>query len=309
MHVCPWNFSKLMEPVCTNAFVGPQHDDILGAQWSYGDPLENNDTPATATDLGLLQEGLTTLTDVSCNSALDNDWYQFSVGAPAALSVTMTPVGTTYLQGPEGGTCSTGTSTNSLVTNDLGVSLHDLGGAMLASANTNPAGIADTIPAMILPVSASTFRIEVFPGIANGIQLYRLDIAILPLASGSSVGSGCGSPGPTPVLSTTNPVLGTNTILTVSNAKPDCSGLVVASYGTASPSPLGSGCTAWVDLASCFVVNAFTTNGAGTWAVTMALPPNPGLGGTDVAIQAVVLTGSPPLGFDLSNGLSAQLGY
>ena len=307
-HVCPWNFTKLMEPLVSNAFDGPQHDDIQGAQWGYGDSFENNDTQATATDLGFLPEGLTTLTDVSCNNASDNDWYAFATAGPHALTVTMTPIGFSYLEGPEGGSCSTGAATNSLVANDLGVSVHDASGAAIATSNASAAGLPETIPAFSLPGSG-TFWIRVFPGATSDIQMYKLDVTILPIASGSSVGAGCGSGTTIPILATTTPVLGLTTSITVTNAKPNHSGSLVASYGVASPSPLGSGCTAWVDLASFFVVAAFATSGSGSWTLNMPLPLNPALGGIDVALQAVVFSPASALGIDVSNGLSCQIGY
>jgi hypothetical protein len=308
-HVCPWNFTKLMEPLVSNVFDGPQHDDILGAQWYYGDASENNDAQATATDLGVLPEGTTTLADLSCNGASDTDWYAFTVTGPHALTVTMTPIGLTYLEGPEGGSCSTGAATNSLVANDLGVSVHDANGAAIATANAGAPGSPETIPGFALPASGSTFWIRVFPGAVNDIQMYQLAVTIQTVASGSSVGSGCGSGGTIPVLATTNPVLGLTTSITVSNGKPNHSGSLVASYGIASPSPLGSGCTAWVDLASFFVVATFATNGSGSWTLNMPLPLNPALVGLDVALQAVIFSPTSPLGIDVSNGLSCQIGY
>jgi Matrixin len=307
-HVCPWNLTKLMEPIVTNVLDGPQHDDVQGAQWNYGDRFENNDSQATATDLGTLAGGTTTLTDVSCNSAFDADWYRFDVPASSGVTATLTPIGSTYLQGPEGGSCSTGTSTNSLAANDLGLSIHDQAGTALATANAGGAGVADTVPPFALP-AGSTFWVRVFPGTTNKVQMYKLDLTILPIASGASVGSGCGS-GPTiPVLSTTNPVLGLTTSITVTNAKPSHAGALVASYGTAAPSPLGMGCTAYVDLATFFVLAQFGTNAAGFWTMTMPLPSNPALGGLDVALQAVVYSPTSPLGIDVSNGLNAQIGY
>ena len=46
-----------MEPFVSTAYVGPQTDDTLGAQRHYGDFYENNNTAATATDLGVFNEG------------------------------------------------------------------------------------------------------------------------------------------------------------------------------------------------------------------------------------------------------------
>jgi hypothetical protein len=56
-HVCPSDGTKLMEPVISTSFDGPQHDDIRGGQHQHGDPYEQNDTPATAVDLGPITIG------------------------------------------------------------------------------------------------------------------------------------------------------------------------------------------------------------------------------------------------------------
>ncbi len=46
--------TKLMEPFISFAYLGAQHDDILGAQYLYGDDRERNNSRATPTDLGNL---------------------------------------------------------------------------------------------------------------------------------------------------------------------------------------------------------------------------------------------------------------
>ena len=73
-HVCPVEQTKLMEPIASLAFDGPQHDDILAINRNYGDPLEHNDTTGTATDLGALSAGTTMIDTVSMDGTSDQDF-------------------------------------------------------------------------------------------------------------------------------------------------------------------------------------------------------------------------------------------
>jgi hypothetical protein len=179
-HVCPVNQTKLMEPFVSTAFTGPQHDDTLGGQRQYGDARENNDSSGGATDLGGLPNGVTTLSDSGTDNNVDPDFFRFTVPAGKQAAVTLTPVGFTYLEGPQNGdgSCTAGSSFDSLVLNDLGVQLLGTDGAtVLASANANPAGVPESIPVTVLPGGGSFF-VRVNPGPANQVQLYTLGIDI-----------------------------------------------------------------------------------------------------------------------------------
>jgi hypothetical protein len=92
-HVCPLNDTKLMEPVLSLAFEGPQFDDILGAQRWYGDSHEPNETPGTATPLGAFAAGGHFFEDLlSVDGAADVNVYSFSVtGLANTPTVTVRP--------------------------------------------------------------------------------------------------------------------------------------------------------------------------------------------------------------------------
>src|SRR5690606_21210921 len=47
-HVCPVQNTKIMEPFITSSYFGPQHDDIRGVQYFYGDVAEPDNSPAQA---------------------------------------------------------------------------------------------------------------------------------------------------------------------------------------------------------------------------------------------------------------------
>ena len=139
---------------------------------------------------------------------------------------------------------------------------------------------------------------------AGQVRVYRL-----PLASGSVIGAGCAATSPIPVLTSASPVLGTSTNIMLTNASPNHAGALVASFGVAVPSPLGGGCTAYVDLASFFEVATISTSAAGSWTFSMPVPSSPSSAGVDLVLQAVIFATTGPLGADVTNGLNAQIGY
>ena len=180
-HVCPVDQTKLMEPFATTVFDGPQHDDVQAGQRGYGDHHEDNDDITGATDLGGPPLGLTlTEGDVSIDDFSDDDYYSVSVADGSRISVTVTPVGSTYLSGPQNsdGSCSSGTSFNSLIQSDLGQEL--IGpdqSTVLASAAGNPAGVAESIFNLNLTAGAGQYYVRVF-GNVNTVQLYELSVTV-----------------------------------------------------------------------------------------------------------------------------------
>ena len=178
-HVCPVNFTKLMEPFATTAFDGPQHDDILAGQRGYGDRYEQNDTIGEATDLGALTGGVgVTEVDVSVDGSGDVDYYRVEVENNTLLTVTITPIGSTYLSGQQNsnGSCSAGTSFDSLTQSDLSVEIIGTDqSTVLASATGNPAGVAESIVDLDLIDGAGTYYIHVF-GDSDAVQLYDMSI-------------------------------------------------------------------------------------------------------------------------------------
>jgi hypothetical protein len=178
LHVCPTSQTKLLEPFISVAYDGPQQDDILNAQRHYGDRLEDNDTAGTASSLGALGNGVNNLADdVSCDDNSDVDYYSFSVAGAKEIAVTMTPIGTTYNEGPQTNPCGTGSPFNALIVNNLDVDILDTNGStVLASGNTQPAGSAETALAVV--GGAGTYYARVNPGSTNNVQRYQLSINI-----------------------------------------------------------------------------------------------------------------------------------
>jgi hypothetical protein len=183
-HVCPIDESKLMEPFLSTRFDGPQHDDILGANRGYGDVNELNNVPPDGTDLGVLP--VYTATNLSIDDLSDADVYRFSVGSSSQLDVTVTPLGSTYLEGPQGwdGSCSTGALFDSLSQQDLAVEVLDTDAStVLGRGDLYPAGFSEELVAIPIP-EAGQYFVRVSGDSAGRAQLYTLDLAVAVDASG-----------------------------------------------------------------------------------------------------------------------------
>lgn len=189
-HVCPVNQTKLMEPFLSTAFDGPQLDDILAANRGYGDSLEHNDSPGTASGLGTFSPGDTVmLGNRSVDDNSDPDFLSFTVGSGTNASVTINPLGSTYLSGPQNanGSCSAGTNFNALNRQDLGLEILDTNGTtVLASANATGAGGSESLSNVALP-GAGTYFVRV-DGPNNEAQLYEFDLGIGATGGGANVG-------------------------------------------------------------------------------------------------------------------------
>lgn len=197
-HVDPINSTKMMEASVTTSpsFDGPQFDDILIAQRQYGDPYEKggrNDTAPTASDLGLLGNLSNSLISQWSNAnnptnarsianTSDADYLKFTLTSAKNVSFTLTPFGTTYTQGPQGGATS---SYNAAAAGNLTFALYDTNGtSVLANVNATGLGGAETVTANNLP--AGTYYLRV--GESSGsIQPYNVaatisSAVVVPLA-------------------------------------------------------------------------------------------------------------------------------
>jgi serralysin len=197
------NSNQLMEPFLDTSFDGPQFDDILGVQRMYGDALEKggrNNTAATATSLGFIAAGGTASRGIHANTtavapshfdfisidgSTDVDYFSFSVAQFSSVTLTLTPKGPTYNEGPQGGAQSAFVTS---ALNDLTLELFDTNGvSSLAFTNSTGAGSAEIISDFALP-GAGTYYAKV-AGLFDQIQMYRLDVAVqlIPEPSGLAV--------------------------------------------------------------------------------------------------------------------------
>jgi hypothetical protein len=197
-HVCSNDAAFLMEPLLSTFFDGPRHDDIRAIQRHYGDPRENDNTSATAVDLGTPTPGVaitnfctlpaplsgsnppnTSNCSVDANGELD--WLKFTVTKPSTASVTVAPAGFTYDDNNETFSgCPSGLKTNSLAITNLAVQLYAPNGTtILATAEAAAIGLSETLTDIAL-VSAGTYFIRVYESSATQTQsqLYTLSLLV-----------------------------------------------------------------------------------------------------------------------------------
>jgi hypothetical protein len=191
-HVLPVDQTKLMEPYLTTSFDGPQFDDILEAHRRYGDQWEQgsgNDSVATATNLGSLSQGQSVAigsdavdsrvvmgdTDfISIDDDSDQDFFRFQVSGSSIASLTLWPLGPSYLSGPEGASTSL---LDASALSDLSLTILDRDGTtVLAMANDGGLGAAEVLTNVALP-AAGEYYIRV-AGAQNTAQFYQLEVLL-----------------------------------------------------------------------------------------------------------------------------------
>lgn len=190
-HVIPTNSTKLMEPYLNTNFDGPQDDDIRGAQRYYGDPYEVNGTTATATPVDLTNTNLVILNMASLDRTADVDFYRLTVPPSRRITVTVTPIGSQYSVGPEGGSTTT-IDTRRIQNLQLELRASN-GTTTLASATGNGVGVAEQIPNYLLPPAGGTFyaRVSSGTGSTDDVQRYEIRFQTTTLPQGDVDGSGC----------------------------------------------------------------------------------------------------------------------
>jgi hypothetical protein len=178
LHVCPVQQTKLMEPFVSTAYDGPRHDDIRNAHRFYGDVNEPDNDAGSATDLGALAIPSSVTVGPTAGAAIANgsvisidangeqDYFRFSVSGPAQVSVTLTPIGLTYLDDVQNctgsGNCCSTTSTDSLAQANLGVEVLATNGAtVLGSASSQPTGVVESLSNVFL-TAAGEYYVRVF---------------------------------------------------------------------------------------------------------------------------------------------------
>lgn len=180
LHTIPVDGTKLMEPTASFAFLGPQHDDILGVQSLYGDDAENDDAKANATDLGELANGLQLIDGQSINAEGDDDWFTFSVPSAGKISIVLEPVGKQYSVGNQGGTTA---PVDTLRNMDLSFQVLDGNGTVLANVNQTGAGEIESINDLDL-LDAGNYSIKIAGQGTAGVQLYSLSLRVSGVSSG-----------------------------------------------------------------------------------------------------------------------------
>ncbi|MBA3726809.1 MAG: matrixin family metalloprotease, partial [Armatimonadetes bacterium] len=180
-HMMSNNSAQLMEPILQTSIDGPQNDDIQGGQYTYGDWLENNDNNAGRTDLGNISNGQEVL-NLAVERPSDQDWLKVNVSAGVAITITATPVGALYNEGPQGGGQQ---PRDSRAINNLRISAYEPDGTtLLGTSDTGATGQPEVLANIVPSNGEARIKIDVSTT-ANDIQRYRLTFNLT--ASGETV--------------------------------------------------------------------------------------------------------------------------
>ncbi|MEO1497310.1 MAG: matrixin family metalloprotease [Planctomycetota bacterium] len=205
-HIVSNDADFLLEPTINVGFDGPQHDDLRGIHWLYGDAFEKgvarNEIAPLATPLGDLAVGgslsigaggtgavvdLGETDFVSISNENDTDFFSFTIDSPISLDAVMTPRGATYNQGSFFDTTRT---------SDLELAIFDADGvSVLAESASGAAGVAEGVAGVALAQPGVYYaRVQSQSDTADQIvQFYQLDVSATslgPALPGDFDGSG-----------------------------------------------------------------------------------------------------------------------
>ncbi len=198
-HVCPDVRRMLMEPLLSSQFDGPQQDDIRGVHALYGGSEEPNDANGSARLLTPLGSGFrspstlpSTPTNLapadarrtSIDRAADVDFYELRLTSSRLMTITVTPIGSTYPSGPQTNACTAATSIAGASQANLALEvlrMNAQGSAQsIGTVNLRGVGVAESFNVFLaLEGSApGRFFIKVFStGTFVGPQLYNLTVS------------------------------------------------------------------------------------------------------------------------------------
>ena len=190
-HVVPCNNLFLMEPFLSTAFDIQQIDDIRNANRNYGDRFAGNNSAANARDFGnltspsprsIIERTLSTNGTTGPNNT-DEDWFRFTTSSTQNIVISVTPIGGSYINGPQSGACNGTTSTvDAARAGNLNVELRSSDGTtVILTAASAAAGSTETLTANARP--AGTYTVRVFDVGSNSsanqiVQLYDLSIRV-----------------------------------------------------------------------------------------------------------------------------------
>ncbi|MEL6104953.1 MAG: hypothetical protein AAFU85_02900, partial [Planctomycetota bacterium] len=169
-HSEPINNTKLLEPLISVAFFGPQEDDYHTAHTLYGDALEPNDSRAFPHSLGALQNEFVQLTDLSIDGNNDIDVIQFDSLLESEITISLQPTGSTYFVGPQFGIP---VQVDRDQEADLGFRVVNELGQILVEVDDMGLGGSEVLSSFA--IERGSHFIEVFGG-GGDTQLYNLDI-------------------------------------------------------------------------------------------------------------------------------------
>ncbi|MEM7386494.1 MAG: matrixin family metalloprotease, partial [Verrucomicrobiota bacterium] len=181
-HVCPIDQTKLMEAFLSTRFEGLQPDDLYSLQKLYGDGLENNDSVATASDIGVVGAGGLESSILSLDHSEDKDYLMFHTAEPnPTISVSVKPLGGSYPEGPEvsEGVCGSVTTFNAGSQRDLLFSLYGpSSGRLIGPVDEGGFGSAETV-VRSLNSGTGPYFLLIEGDAADRLQLYTVELETL----------------------------------------------------------------------------------------------------------------------------------
>lgn len=185
-HVCPVNETKLMEPLISLGFRGPQFDEYQSLQRQYGDVLEdhsddrNNDSYLRATPLDLVKGGELEIPRLSIDDNSDVDYFKVDLLAGQLISFSVTPGEGSYMEGGQiGEDCSGDELFDSTRIHNLRLDLVSSNGStVLASSNSAGLGEVEMLENAEIVLDGA-YYIRVNGGNANAAQLYQLEVQLV----------------------------------------------------------------------------------------------------------------------------------
>lgn len=186
-HVCPLDRTKLMEPIATTSFRGPQIDELQSLQTLYGDrfedrPARNNDSIANAFPFSISGGETRVFDPASLNSSFDTDYYQFTSTGDQEVTVALLPRGRRYLEGgqndPNGpSNCSSGRIFDGRRQQNLAIRIFDPSGLAIAVMDDAIIGEEEVLESSFLPEEGQ-YTVEVSGIDGEGAQLYALEVSL-----------------------------------------------------------------------------------------------------------------------------------
>ncbi len=186
-HVIPENGTKLMEPSLVTIIDGPQEDDIRAVTFLYGDQYEPNNALNEEFFLGgPLNDPATNgvlvleVPEASLERSDSKDFYGFTAFAGVPIALRVEPVGTTYDEGPQGGTAL---PLNAKAVRNLGlrlwrrVSAQEGTFSLLAQIDFNQAGVGEYHPPITYQLAGYMVGEIYSTDGVNASQRYRLRIS------------------------------------------------------------------------------------------------------------------------------------
>ncbi|QQL45409.1 matrixin family metalloprotease [Sulfuriroseicoccus oceanibius] len=185
-HIFPRDKTKLMEALATSAFAGPQFDDVLTIQSSYGDSYErhasgtDNESTARATDIGSVSSGNAfTSQNASIANASDVDTYRFTAGSTGSATVQIVPASESYMVGP---TEPEETLFEAALQQDLQFKVFAADGStVLHSVNDGATGSTESVTFNASSVGAD-YYVQVLGDGSDSPQVYQLSVDIEAIA-------------------------------------------------------------------------------------------------------------------------------